>query len=427
MRKLGNGQSVVFCVSQEVQTKIRALEPKTSKSDINVSDILNWTISETFIDTRRSMPLWAAQGQRFKHQNTIWAEARSDDGQGISKEQAEEFLEDEARTLDQRYRPSLQAETVLSGPPDLIGQRCSEFGNLHLAAANLQEEQERELAPEIEQERQVQRPPACKPATHYLHSDIKLFATTGALIKGSIAYRPAFETLRHTSAGAHLDVSQFGSELLATADFAHTVKKSGKSSILDAFQRSVQWVITSRGGDGAVKHMMIISPYEAQELMPSMQQATATALHIYGPRPSLAFRALDRLDLYTVTACTSSPAAAPSLRLALQLNLFAGQLYLDSFAEYVELCEYLGLAWEPTEATETDGFLLHDNKSTGDGGSQGRPFCGFRASPVKFLKVFMTKIRRNCEGIDKTHMGAILDGRVLRTDDFVKLGDGAQA
>jgi hypothetical protein len=48
----------------------------------------------------------------------------------------------------------------------------------------------------------------------------------------------------------------------------------------------------------------------------------------------------------------------------------------------------------------------------------------FSDSPVKFLKVLMIKIRRNCESIDKTYMGRILDGRLLRPSEFREPEDG---
>lgn len=57
MRKLGKGQSVVFCVPQEMNTKILALKADAGDSNIDVYDILCWVVSETFNDIRRSMPL----------------------------------------------------------------------------------------------------------------------------------------------------------------------------------------------------------------------------------------------------------------------------------------------------------------------------------------------------------------------------------
>lgn len=420
MRKLGKGQSVVFCIPPEIKARMLAC----NSGNIDVSDVLSWAVSETYIDMRRSMPLWAAQGVRFVHQRTIWNQARTNGEMQMSKDQAEGFLEDDAQTLDDRYRPCFDTEIVASVGPSsenahisMIVERCREFDGLKSNSAKLQEEQERELSPEIEQERQVQRPAPTQPAKHHVHPDLVKFVSTGVLIKGSSAYKPAFETLRSTSAAAYLNVSEFGDDLLVTADFASTVQAYGASYISDAYQRPVQWILTkvtrSYCSNSAVEHMMIISPHEAQELQAQIKTSKLVAMHLYAPRPNLGFCALDGLDLYTVPAQLGTQ--SPPRQLILQLNMFAGQLFLGSFVEYVEMCEFLGLAWDKTEEgslVAPDGFILQESRLKKGGRSR------FSNSPVKFLQVLMTKIRRNCEGIEKTHMGAVLDGRLLRASDF---------
>jgi hypothetical protein len=60
MRKLGKGQLVVFCVLEEIKTKILTCTFKPGNANIDMLDVLSWAISETCIDVRRSMPLWAA-------------------------------------------------------------------------------------------------------------------------------------------------------------------------------------------------------------------------------------------------------------------------------------------------------------------------------------------------------------------------------
>src|SRR5215468_8252972 len=100
MRKLGKGQSVVFCIPDEIQSKIYTITGNPTDVSINVSDVLMWAISETYADLRRSMPLWAMQGARFERQKVIWAGATSSSGISMSLQQAEKFLEDEAQTLE---------------------------------------------------------------------------------------------------------------------------------------------------------------------------------------------------------------------------------------------------------------------------------------------------------------------------------------
>lgn len=109
MRKLGQGQSVVFCIPQEIQGKIQermSAEKGHGKSkDIEIRNVLEWAISETHNDARKSMPLWATQGRRFERQRAIWEQTRPHKGRHMTAIQAKRFLEEESQSLEQRYRP----------------------------------------------------------------------------------------------------------------------------------------------------------------------------------------------------------------------------------------------------------------------------------------------------------------------------------
>ena len=416
MRKLGKGQSVVFVAPTDVQTKITAITGKAGDC-IRVSDVLLWAIHETYADLRKSMPLWAAQGARFERQKDLWDTSRSATSIDMTIEQATAFLEDEVVGLDTRYGPSgdrgvagILGKAKANSSLRRILERCEQFDIVHFASASLHEEQQRELSPETEQERQVERPCPAEPATHQLHKDVRAFVHSGKLDPKSSAFVCAFASLAATSAAAHFDVNQFPSDVLVTADFARTVKTPGKSSWTDAYQRSVQWILTSITGDGTVRHMVIISPFEAQELIPAIKKSSLVFLHLYAARPTLAFHPLDDLALY----------ATPSLpsywnlprHLPLQLNLFSGQLYFCSFEEYKNACDFLGLAYQPAGDdiyVDSEGFII-----PGLGKSSAR----FTRSPTNFLKILFAKIRRNCQGIEKTHWGKVLGGELLTSADF---------
>ena len=47
MKKLGKGQSVVFCIPREIRFQVMSISGKSRMRDINVSDVLRWAISET--------------------------------------------------------------------------------------------------------------------------------------------------------------------------------------------------------------------------------------------------------------------------------------------------------------------------------------------------------------------------------------------
>jgi hypothetical protein len=138
-------------------------------------------------------------------------------------------------------------------------------------------------------------------------------------------------------------------------------------------------------------------------------------MHTYAPRPDLAFKPLDDLRLFTIPKLLDAWKASSAL--VLQLNLFAGQLYFRSSQEYQHFCEFLCLAWRKMD--EEDG-KEEDVKVLADGFIVPQPgrTQAFQVSPTKFLQVVITKMRRNGEGIDKTHYGRVLGGDLLADQDF---------
>ncbi|KAF2723719.1 hypothetical protein K431DRAFT_242657, partial [Polychaeton citri CBS 116435] len=425
MRKLGKGQTVVFCVPEEIQSKIRQTVLNHPGSDISVSHVLKWAVRETWEDIQRTLPLWAVQGRRYIKQRHTWDRLRENHNTVLSKESASKFLEDESQTLEDRYLPRIDGKEKHSTQNECsndldeyrIQERCALFENLHYSSSALLEEQERELRPETEQEAQIQRPSAAQPEKHSLHTDVVWFARYGDMRGNSAAYLAAFDSLANTTAAKDFSVSQMTyrrtQRLYVTKDFTRTVKMTGCAQRSDSFQRWVQWVLTSTDQtNNSVKHMMIISPFEANELIDIVRDSKNTTLHVFTPRWSLEYGALDRLGFYSIPE--RSPALSIPDELWAQLVLFSGQLYLSSYKDYTTICEFLGLAVETKDNWDVaaDGFVLRDDQDRVGLES------GLTSSPVPFLQTLMTRIRRDGEGISRTHMGDMLNGSVLHPDDF---------
>ena len=190
---------------------------------------------------------------------------------------------------------------------------------------------------EIEQERQIQRPASARARKHRLHPDLVRFVATAVLPPGSQAWQPAFSTLSDTTAATFIDLAAMSSgsnyDLLATIDSARTIEtsKSGPTAHTDAHQRPVQWVPTAIR-DRSIAHMLVISPFEAQELYSRVYTSDTVALHLYAPRCNSDFRSLDRLDFYTFSRQVAASMIHP--RLVVQLNLFAGQLYISDYEDF---------------------------------------------------------------------------------------------
>ncbi|KAJ4418631.1 hypothetical protein N0V82_005422 [Gnomoniopsis sp. IMI 355080] len=434
MRKLGKGQSLVFCVPPEIQTKIQDAEAEEQNGyhivnqqtdrHIGVLEVLQWAIGETHIDLWRNMSLWAAQGRRFDEQKALWHEIGDGDATSMTTSHAAKFLEEESQSLEQRYRPEVPGVRSNSAHANnaraqQIHERCVEIGSLNFDEAALQGEQERELAPEVEEERQIERPPPAEAARHTLHPDLKAFVSTGVVPQGSSVFMPAFWALRETTSAKHLDVDQFPKDVLVTKDFATTLKKTKDTYFnSDACQRPVHWILTSQ--PNSWEFVVIISPFEAHELLPRIKLGEKTTLHIYSARPSLEIDALDDLTLYTVPSRPrDQPPQNLPLRLAVQLNLFAGQLYFKSFEDYVELCNTLRICWKEAmigDKVDADGFI---RKARSRAGKLVIRNSAFRNSPVKFLKDFLSKTRRDCQPIERTQLGRVLDGTLLQASDFI--------
>jgi len=421
MRKLGKGQTVVFIVSPEIDSRIRESVGLPLDKEIEVSDVLQWIICETFNDLRRNTPLWAVQGKRHVHHQGLWDAVTTSGLTTLTKTYAEKFLEDEAQSIERRYRPTFDQEgTILQTMSDSsnvelvrIAERCREFDNLQFTSTTLLEEQERELSPEIEQERQIERPAPAQAAPHALHPHVLKLWLNGIITKGSSAFKAAFDTLRNTSAAAGFDVSQLGRDrrLFVTQDFISTVKEQDKSFVSDSYLRNVQWIISLQDNHDTVTSLVIISPFEANALRHQMPHSSTT-MHLFKARWNVGYRPLDSLDVYTIPRRSRAPTVPRSL--AIQLNLFAGSLYVTYYADYLEICGFLGLAVESVSAemsasgweVAADGFIVRDGQGRMGGES------GLQQSPVKFVGS-VARIRKNGEGIDKTHMGRLLDGGFL--------------
>ncbi|OAR01441.1 hypothetical protein LLEC1_04033 [Akanthomyces lecanii] len=426
MRKLGRGQSVVFFVPREIEHDIcllRGDQGSAPSPNITVSDVLCWAITETCKDLRRAVPLWLNQGLRFTKQQALWDGLADPDNHVSRQDCAKQFMDEESQSLDKRYRPK-QADADIaslinglnSTVADEFRKRCSEFGLDALPEASFNEEQERELAPEKEMERVVERPPRVEPVEHQIHPGLHDFIANG--VQTADPFLPAFMTLKTTSAANHLDVSEFSSNILVTQDFAATVNGAlSLDTTADAFQKSVQWILTTQR-DPSI--LVIVSPYEVQQLLPAIHQSLHTTLHIYSPRVNLGHEPIDDLNLYKVSQVQEAE-RQPIPRHAIScLGLFSGQLYLSSFGDYVQLCDALGLAWKPADdgvALGPDGFIPPGSSAAG-GSSDIVNRSGFSKSPVRFLTVLIAKIRLDSEHFDKTHMGRILAGVRLLKSDF---------
>ena len=407
MRKLGHGHSVMFFASPAVDRSIRAVVSNTdTTSSVTTGNILCWAIHETLDDIQQRAPYWAQQGMNHRSRYNAWSHFFN--GEFTREQLSDAWLQPDLKSMSDLYAPcsAENATNDLSALDSDIRQRCKDLGVLSLPSARLNEEQEREVHRERERERQVELPPWARPKKHHLHPAVVEFVKTGVIppLYTSSAFRPVFGSLERISGVTHWnEVGNWSPLILATVDFCETIDPGSTQVTMNQYLRPVQWTLS--GEKGRDKVLVLLSPFEADTLMPEIRASQRVHLHVYAPRTSQRMKPSDDLRLYSTPPLPSD--WTPPWALIDQLNVFAGQLYLTDYDSYLRLCRLLGIpaARESGSGPTVKCNLSHIREITSWG------------STLPFVKAVLA-IRSRGQPFAHTHMGKILQGQLLTEKDF---------
>jgi hypothetical protein len=414
MRKLGHGQFVIFLAPPEIDKKIRAVAVKQSRELITSSDVLLWAMSETCDRIVHYVGYWVHQGVNYTRRKGM--DGDLDVGPGLSGSNLaalrRAWVEPEARSLEEMYAvKTTTANPIPSKSLDMQGlhDRISQLGVYLGSNSLMDEEQERELSQEKEEQRQIERPPPAKPAQHNIHSDLIRLVRTGDLTHSS-AFASPLLTVEYLDSQS----ASWSPRLLATTDFSRTV--IGYQDHRE-YLRPVNWILSVHSyQDTSTPTLIILSPFEVNELMFEIRKSHRVHLHIYTPRTSRSIQSVEDLRFHCIPPLCASW-NPPSLPDTVQLNLWAGQLYLQDDQSYRTLCRILGIVSNTTHlpdgAYDNDGFVVHAKDRDGEMAN----LCRFEHSPIQFLKTLFD-LRRKGLDYRLTHLGNVLNGRALTEDDF---------
>lgn len=408
MRQLGQGQSVMFFAPQEIDLQIRKAAGKSELVKVEVVDILRWSMLETCDEITNHVPQWAQQGYDYQQRNRAWEACVSSNG---SLAVLNPWLQPEARSLQELYglSDSLIPDSAIWQVSELR-ERCEMLGVSSISRTNMNEEQEREVSHEIEREQQIERPPKVSPAVHFLHNDVCLFIHTGTIKAQSTAFKPLFHIFDGISSAFSPNENVWACNLLCTQDFAVTVKTSSYCQNTSDYLRSINWIVSTQCNENMI--LVVLSPFEVNKLLPEIRISSKVHLHIYSPKVSVSTKCFDDLQFY----CIPKPGTQINNALLItQLNIFAGQLYLQNYEEYQQLCSFLGLYkgrcfTDENVPVQPDGFIKPEHRSEGD-------ISPFKTSPVPFLKALLGS-RRKGHPYLATHVGKMLHGYVLMSESF---------
>ena len=403
LRKLGQGQSLMFVAPPEVHQSIINVTGKHG-SKIDGYDVVAWSLEQSCLSIERSRPLQIQQGLSYhQRQKTRAGFAKQypkledvANETDATKHFISAFREKEEQRLTDLYAPaSLKTSTTPSviesskeNPDPIVQELLAMWRNVDLSVsegASMHEEHEREVAHEVEQETQIQRPPRVQALGRSVDPLLRKYVRTGSdtfLLK----FPRAYDVVGQTTAGSTAAAELLG-HLRVTADFIRTVARP-QSGHYDSYLRPANWILSQRPN---VKQadLLLISQYEVNQLFDRIHTKSAPVkLHTYEPRVTKSMRAIDLAPPnLTYPSVLTWQKLMPSLRR--ELHLFAGQLYFNTYEEYRDFLLAYITAKPATEAKQA----------------------------LQFIKAWVG-IRRKGQNFLPTHVGQMVNNRTLKEGAF---------
>ncbi|KAI1637344.1 hypothetical protein F4809DRAFT_649926 [Biscogniauxia mediterranea] len=441
LRQLGTTQSVTFYAPPEVNQSIRDLCKKRDSENVNSGDVIRWLINNTCDGIEQLQPLYYAQGIDFCNRMQAaedFPNFLTDDEQRTAYIQA--IKQTERQTLSQLYGPPTK-EKATPAPKSTgkIGEFLRELearrkafrdtGQAVHASALQEVEQEREIEYEVENVRQLKKPPSYTPHKFPgLHRDLEIFAKTGRIPAGSDVFVPMFTALARTGLGKKYRVNRdVGSScLFITTEFERTVKFVIEINN-DNYMRPIHWILFSSSPEIAV----IVTPEEAECLLPIVRSLSVPGRYLLTYAAPVTRRMLHfgKMKYYTIPTLPQGWSAPEWL--TTELGFFAGRLYFE-WNEYSSICRLLGIdesvpMLEESASSEGDTTeqWTSNTEATSQTSSDNRDddkaiviprataqFSGLTPKPYTFTQEYLSVRRR---GLDFSHtpMGFLASGKPL--------------
>lgn len=401
LRKLAHGQSLLFLAPPEVHQSITELAGKP-ENQLDGYDVVAWSLEQSCQSIERGQPLRILQGlnhsQRqiiMRHFSTAYPHLDDLDKEAdVPSELINAFREKEEQSLHDLYAPPSLKDNVLLGVIEAskkvsdtaVQTLLNMWRELDLAGSegpSLHEEHEREVAHEVEQETQIQRPARVKALPPAVDPDLRDFVITGE-IESFMQFPKVYDCVVSLTS-TKLDGNNPWPHLRATDDFVQTVERP-QSGYYDEYLRPVNFVLTSKQ-EVEPMYLLLISQYEANELLREIQNpASGVRLQVYEPRTMKSMTAVDFGSGEVSRSVDDWQSLSSGIRR--QLNLFAGQVYFNDYKDYRKLCKELGIRLNPSvEQTHS------------------------------FVKAWIS-IRRKGQDYLQSHVGQMVSGRSIKEEAF---------
>lgn len=296
LRKLEHGQSLLFVAPPEVHQDIMDLK-QHSENDINGYDVIVWSLHQSCREIERSQPLRISQGlgfyQREENMKTLTNAhpllEQLDSSAAETDITVTTFREKEEQRLQDLYAPLSMMTNKISNIVDASRNMSSPtvqelvrlWNKMDLSVfegASMHEEHEREVAQEVEQEMQIQRPGPLEALTPSADARLPSFIRSGSLHECHRNSKSA-RAVVNTSLASSEALYSLWARLYLSSDFMNTVRRPS-SGFFDNYLRPVNYALTSKQ-EVSPTFLLIVSPHEVSQLLPQMRSSTSQVdLHI---------------------------------------------------------------------------------------------------------------------------------------------------
>lgn len=249
---------------------------------------------------------------------------------------------------------------------------------------------------ETDVQSQVERPPDALPAKPIFDERLKQLVNEGAngtlieVMKNENALLSIAASLANTQLSEFCSKNSdaWSSNLFVTEDFKTVIQSSLQSC--DEFLRPIWWIGQIRRGE-ARNVLILLSSFEANNLLPAFRKSVNSTLFMYRPRLSKIHSNLLNDAKLQVTG--SSALSTIDIDDQVQIGVYSGQMYFEDIAEQKAYCDFLGLIPAPRTEDEQDAFNEKHIKENGFVPPKKRKMaeisncvgkCKFNECPVDF-------------------------------------------
>ncbi|KAG8525228.1 uncharacterized protein KY384_008872 [Bacidia gigantensis] len=431
LRQLATTQSVIFFAPLEVHQSIINYRHKMRNDAIDSSDVIAWLLEQTCCNIRQFQPLYVSQGHDYcLRKAAAWRYPKVTTDNTHLEEYLKILEQPEQYSLETLYgRRGGSAAKPLHAPGhprlttyvnelDDIKRHLSKSGSSTQMLAYQEVEQEREVAVEIENVREVKKPHhAIGAPQRPRDKDVRQFAITGNLNPESQSYTQVFASLSMTELGKRFGVSKSAiqSKFYVTHEFLKTVVLQ-RNRPRDEYIRPVHWILWSPASATA----LIIADFEANVLLPILRRNSEgiAPCHLitYAAPVTPKMLVFDTLDFYAIPAMPEDWRAPAWL--VCELGIFSGRLYFDFQQQALAVYETMGFSSRFSlpkgDASASDDTLPVNgiNQLLGVATQEREKREAFSPKPREFMQEWLA-LRRKGQDFSQTMMGLLCRGRLL--------------